>query len=237
MAITDELIADESVVFESKKHWMAPIRASLVAGLMFIGGIVLYLISPDWEGFFSFVGSILDLIAIGLVIAGLGWIVYNVVAWQSAQFAVTNMRVLREEGLARKRTSTTLLSSLSDVKSSVSFIGDKLGYGDITLLTQSGSAGEDRFLCITTPIEFRNAVMNQKVADRRDGGAAPGPAPVAAPITAPAAPMAPAAPAGPPEMSSTDAAAAIASLADLRDRGAITPEEFEAKKADLLARM
>jgi hypothetical protein len=38
-------------------------------------------------------------------------------------------------------------------------------------------------------------------------------------------------------MTSADAAAAIASLADLRDRGAITPEEFEAKKAELLARM
>jgi len=236
MAITDELIADESVVFESKKHWMAPIRASLVAGLMFVGGIVLYRISPDWEGFFSFVGSILDLIAIGLFIGGLGWIVYNVVAWRTAQFAVTNMRVLREEGLARRRSSTTLLSSLSDVKSSVSFVGDKLDYGDVTLLTQSGSAGEDRFLCITTPIEFRNAVMNQKVADRHVGGAAP--APVAAPVaTAPAPPAAPVAPAGPPAMSSTEAAAAIASLADLRDRGAITPEEFEAKKTDLLARM
>ena len=38
-------------------------------------------------------------------------------------------------------------------------------------------------------------------------------------------------------MSSADAATALASLADLRDRGAITAEEFEAKKAELLARM
>jgi hypothetical protein len=29
----------------------------------------------------------------------------------------------------------------------------------------------------------------------------------------------------------------LASLADLRDRGAITPEEYEAKKADLLGRL
>ncbi len=38
-------------------------------------------------------------------------------------------------------------------------------------------------------------------------------------------------------MTSTEAAAAIGSLADLRDRGAITAEEFETKKAELLARM
>jgi hypothetical protein len=226
MPVAENLITDETVIFESKKHWMAPVRASLVAVLLTIGGIILYRLSPDWDGFFSFVGSILDLVAIGLFIGGIGWIIYNIVAWRTAEFAVTNMRVLREEGLARKRSSTTLLSSLSDVRSNVGFIGDKLGYGDLTLLTTSGSAGEDRFLCITAPIEFRNAVMNQKVA----GGATK---------VAPDAPAAaaPAAPAGPPAMTSAEAAAAIASLADLRDRGAITPEEYEAKKADLLARM
>ena len=189
---------------------------------MFVGGIVLYRISPDWDGFFSFVGSILDLIAIGLFMGGLGWIVYNIVAWRTAEFAVTNMRVLREEGLARKRSSTTLLSSLSDVKSSVSFVGGKLGYGDITLLTQSGSAGEDRFLCITTPIEFRNAVMNQKMVDRKRGPAA-APAPPAGCLAGRGgAGRAPAAPAGARDDLAPSAAAAIASLADLRDRGAIT---------------
>jgi len=248
MAVKDNLIADETVVFESKKHWMAPIRASLVAAAMFIGGAILYRVSPNWDGFFSFVGSILDLLAIALFIGGLGWIIYNVIEWRTAEFAVTNMRVLREEGLASKRSSTTLLSSLSDVKSNVSFLGDKLGYGDLMLLTQSGSAGEDRFLCITTPMDFRNAVMNQKVADRRDGGMAPAPAAAVAAPALTAAGASAAAPAGAPavapvaapavrSMTSTEAAAAIASLADLRDRGAITSEEYEAKKGELLGRM
>jgi len=229
VAVADNLITDEKIIFESKKHWMAPVRASLVAALMTVGGVILYRLSPDWDGLFSFVGSILDLVAIGLFIGGIGWIVYNVVAWGTAEFAVTDMRVLREEGLVRRRSSTTLLSGLSDVKSDVGFLGSKLDYGDVTILTQSGGAGVDRFLCITKPIEFRNAVMNQKVTDQRSNAgppAAPAPAPVAA-----------AAPAGPPAMTSAEAATAIASLADLRDRGAITPEEFEAKKAELLARM
>jgi hypothetical protein len=38
-------------------------------------------------------------------------------------------------------------------------------------------------------------------------------------------------------MSPADVTATLASLADLRDRGAITPEEYEAKKADLLGRL
>ena len=132
-------------------------------------------------------------IAVGLFLAGIGWIIYNVVAWRTAEFAVTNMRVLREEGLASQRSSTTLLSSLSDVKSNVGVVGGQIGYGDIVLLTQSGGAGVDRFMTITHPIEFRNAVMTQKMAEpprrpvpRRHAAVAPAAAPVA-----PAAPPRP----------------------------------------------
>ena len=187
MSVADSLIAGESVIFASKKHWMAPIRASLVAGLMFIGGVFLYSIAPNRDGFLSFVGTILDLVSVGLVIAGVGWIIYNIVAWRTAEFSVTNMRVLREEGAVRKRSSTTLLSSLSDVRSNVGFLGGRLGYGDIVLLTQSGGAGEDRFLCITTPAEFRNAVMTQKMA----GPGQPGAGATAGATTAAAQPPAP----------------------------------------------
>ena len=233
MAVADNLIADETVIFESKKHWMAPVRASLVAVLLILGAALIRRLSPSGDGLFGTIGGILDLVALGLFFVGLGWIVYNVVEWRTAEFAVTNVRVLREEGLASRRSSTTLLSSLSDVKTEVGFLGGRMGYGDITLLTQSGGAGQDRFLCITRPLAFRDAVMNQKVADRRDGGAAPTTS--ARPVAG--VPAAPAAPASPPAMTSAEAADTIARLADLRDKGAITPEEFEAKKADLLARM
>ena len=43
--------------------------------------------------------------------------------------------------------------------------------------------------------------------------------------------------AGPPQMSADDVTRTLASLADLRDRGAISAEEYEAKKADLLSRL
>ena len=151
MAIADSLIAGETIVFESRKHWMAPIRASLTAGLMVIGAAFVRWLSPSGEGLFGTIGGILDLIALGLFLTGIGWIIYNIVAWRTAEFAVTNMRVLREEGLAKHRSSTTLLSSLSDVKTSVGMLGRQLGYGDITLLTTSGSSGEDRFLCDHPP--------------------------------------------------------------------------------------
>jgi len=38
-------------------------------------------------------------------------------------------------------------------------------------------------------------------------------------------------------MSSTDITRALGDLADLRDRGAISPEDYEAKKQELLERL
>jgi hypothetical protein len=42
---------------------------------------------------------------------------------------------------------------------------------------------------------------------------------------------------GPASMTADDVTRTLASLADLRDRGAISAEEYEAKKADLLRRL
>jgi hypothetical protein len=48
---------------------------------------------------------------------------------------------------------------------------------------------------------------------------------------------APAAVPPPAEMDADDVTRTLASLADLRDRGAISPEEYERKKAELLSRL
>ncbi len=222
MPITDSLIADETIVFQSRKHWIAPIKASLWAVVMIVGGLFLFGVAPNGDGILSFIWSLLRIAAVVLVVGGIVWAIYNVIVWRTAIFAVTTMRVLREEGLASKRSSTTLLSSLSDVKSRVGFLGERLGYGDLILLTQSGGAGEDRFVSITDPLEFRNTIMTQKVADRRVD--APTQVPAATPVAALAA-------------SPSDEADALARLADLHERGAITDAEFEAKKTEILARM
>jgi hypothetical protein len=70
------------------------------------------------------------------------------------------------------------------------------------------------------------------------GAPVPGSAGVAAavPAASPAVPVEP--PTAPPPRADPDAVTrTLANLADLRDRGAITAEEYEAKKADLLARI
>ncbi len=233
MPVAHNLIADETIVFSSEKHWMAPLRDSLGAILMLIGAYIVGWLSPDGDGLIGAIGNVLDLVRLGLVVGAIGWIVYNVIVWRTAEFAVTNLRVVREEGFISRRSSATLLASISDVQSRVGLLGKPLGYGDLAIFTQSGAAGSDHFKTITKPEDFRNAILTHKMevakaADARPASAAPaGAAPVAAASTASAVPSA----------AATDAAEALSRLADLRDRGAITAEDYEAKKAELLARM
>lgn len=234
--IAQNLLPNEEVRFESHKHWMAPARDSLWAALMIIGAILLGWVSPNQEGgLFGAVGRILDLIRVGLFVFGVGWIIYNVVVWRTAQFAVTSMRVLRYEGLVQRRTSETLLTKVTDTRLSVPLVGKALGYGDVKIMTGSGEAGADSFKTITRPVEFRNAAMVEMTRDRTvPPGAAGGPSAgaAAAPAAVAAAPGAAQAPAGTAELADT-----LGRLADLRDKGAITPEEYEAKKAEILSRM
>ena len=167
---------------------MAPIQASFVAILMVLGAAVLRWLSPNSDGFFGWVGIIVDLISVGLVIGGVGWIVYNVVEWRTATFAVTNLRVMREEGLIKHRSSATMLSSLSDVRTDQSFIGKQLTFGDIVIYSQSGNAGVDRFRTIRAPMEFRNAIMAEKSATTHVATAPAAPTPAAAAAPAPTRP-------------------------------------------------
>ena len=233
MSLSDNLIPNETVLFQAHKHWFAPIRASLVAiGLILLAGL-LGIIKPTGDGFLGWIGSVLGLIQWGLVIAGGVWIAYNIVLWRTAQFAVTNLRVLRYEGLIRRRTSETLLSSVTDVRVVVGLLGRQLGYGDLRIVTGAGEAAADSFICITQPLEFRNAMMARRMAaegSMEAAAARPAAEPAPSPAPTPAA-TDPAAGAG-----TTDAAAAIRQLGELRDQGLISDEEFEAKKGELLAR-
>ena len=188
-------------------------------GAYFVGWL-----SPDsTSGIAGAFGNLLDLIRNGLLIVAVVWIGYNIIVWRTAVFAITNFRVIREEGFISKRQSATLLSTVTDVKSRVPFLGGPLDFGDLVVFTQSGEAGADRFKTITHPIAFRDKIMDKKMSD-------------AAPVTTPAPAAAPVAATAPPAPVIDDAAR-LTQLAALRDSGAITPEDYEAKKAEILARM
>jgi uncharacterized membrane protein YdbT with pleckstrin-like domain len=227
--LEDRLISGEQVALSTSKHWFALVADSKWAILMIVGALVAaWLQSDSTTGVGGFFNRSLGLIQQALWLGAIAWIVYNFIAWRTAEYHVTNRRVLGREGLIRQRTTDTLLTSISDVKSVIPALGRMLGYGNIRIVTASGDAGVDNLTSISSVEAFQKEILEQKTA-----GAA-GAQPRGAAIIESAGPAA-----GGPSVtpSSADVTATLGELAKLRDAGAITVDEFEAKKAELLARI
>jgi uncharacterized membrane protein YdbT with pleckstrin-like domain len=223
--LDDKLISGGTVVFSTSKHWFALVADSKWAILFIVVALAAgWLQSDSTTGVGGFLNRSLGLVQQGLWLGALGWIAYNVIAWRSAEYHVTNRRVLGQEGLVRRRSTDTLLTSISDVKTVVPAIGRMLGYGNIRIVTASGEAGVDNLTSIRDVDAFQREILEQKTGVAASGQSADPPPPVAAG-------------AAPTGSSSAEVTATLGELANLRDAGAITPAEFEAKKAELLARI
>ncbi|HEU5204593.1 MAG TPA: PH domain-containing protein [Candidatus Limnocylindrales bacterium] len=219
------LLSGEQVIFETRKHWFSPVRTSLIAILILIGALALRWFAPEGQRVLGFIGSLMDLAGIVLLIAGIAWVGYNVAEFLSAHFGVTNMRVLRYEGLLRRSSSETMLSTLTDVRLDEPALGRMLGFGNLRILTASGAAGEDEFKTVARAKELRTAIQEQKAAMLTGGTATPPATPdVVVPATPPPAPA-------------NDTASSLAAIDNLRAQNLISDEEYQAKRNEILGRL
>ena len=233
--LDQNLLTGEQIIFETKKHWFSAVRTSLIAIVILIVALVLRAIAPDGERIIGFIGNAFDLVSLVLLIVGIAWVAYNIVEWLSAHFGVTNMRVLRYEGLLRRSSSETLLKTLTDVRLEEPAIGRALGFGNLRILTASGRAGEDDWKTVAKAKELRTAIQEQLSAVT--GAAAPpetAPAPAnPAPSTTPAAAAATSASA----VAGDDTAASLAAIDNLRAQNLISEEEYQTKRNEILGRI
>src|SRR5262245_18023502 len=237
MDVQSSLVSGERVVFTTTKHWIAPLTDSKWAALeLLIAAVLAWLQTSDTNGILGFVNRLISLANIILVVSAVGMVAYNIIAWRTAEYYVTNRRVLGTEGLLRRRSTDSLLTAVSDVRTTIPLLGRTLGYGNLKLLTAAGDPGVDNFTSVRDVEAFKKQMIEQKAgkpAIAEAQGAAVTTA-AGAPVASAAAPVASAAAPGPTAAEITQT---LGDLAKLRDAGAITAEEYEAKKADLLARI
>jgi hypothetical protein len=240
MGYIDQMLASgEQPLVRDHQHWFVLLADAFYGILAILAAIVLLFLSSN-------VGpgaprDILGFVVLALVIGGLLYIVWQALRWRSEEYIVTSRRVLRMEGVINKRVIDSSLEKINDAVLTQSIFGRMFGFGDLDILTASES-GISRLRMLRQPDDFKRAMLDAKHdLELELSGARPLPSPAlraAAPTPTPAAgpPPAPAAPPASP-MSADDVTRTLASLADLRDRGAISADEYEAKKADLLRRL
>jgi uncharacterized membrane protein YdbT with pleckstrin-like domain len=229
VSYVDTLLANgEEIVYSTKKHWIAPAFATITGTLLTLGGL-----AALFGQFFTdnrFLNGLLLWGGLGALLIGLVLLANAAVKWWAQHYFVTNQKVMKVEGVFRKSTSGSALEKINDITMDQPLLGRWLGYGTVRVLTAADESNL-HYTFMRQPLEFRKAILDAKLLwEKRDTqdiadavrGAGAQPA-----VTAAAAPT----------QSAQEIADSIERLAQLRDSGAITPEEFEAKKAELLDRI
>lgn len=207
---------NEKIVLITRQHWVALLERIWLYGLLALGALILAVASPFSRPLAPLVAP-LALIAF-VVLAGV--IAYYYLQWYFEQYVITNRRVMQVEGVYNKHVSDSSLEKVNDVVMTQSVLGRMLDFGDIEIITGS-DVGINKFHRMANPIRFKTEMLNQKEAlgalddfSARATRALQSPAPSQGDI---------------PEL--------IAELDELRQKGIISEQEFQTKKAELLARL
>jgi len=263
MPYADGLLSKgERIVHREKQHWFVFVWAARYTILAVIAAVIVAILTAGMtgEGTAATIKQILDIGVIVLFVAALANLGWTVLRYLNQEYVITNRRVVQVQGVLNKSSTDSSLEKINDASLSQSIFGRMFGFGDLEILTASES-GIDKFKMLIKPVEFKIAMLDAKLEYEREiSGAsytAPGP-PLRNPPPDPGAAASAAqdrarsAPAGPtddtmtsrvsgapppPAMSPDEVTRTLASLADLRDRGAISPDEYERKKAELLGRL
>ena len=130
--------------------------------------------------------------------------------WANHKYVVTSRRVIQVMGVFNKNVIDSSLEKVNDVKMEQSFWGRLFGYGDVEIMTAS-ELGVNRFTQIGNPVRFKTAMLNAKGRLEQEQVS--------------------------PGGDEKTIPALIEQLDALRKQGVLTEEEFQKKKADLLAKM
>jgi hypothetical protein len=256
------LTTNEEIVVRERQHWLALLVEArtalalwLLAAVTFALGLMLDTQAPQ-------VTDILGLVALVSLVIGLVVFFFHAWHWYAQDYLITNRRILKVEGIINKRAADSSLEKINDAVLEQNLLGRILGYGDLDILTAADTA-MDSYRMLNRAPSFKREMLNQKHALEMEFSYREPPSPplrASAPATAvtaaaagpsgsaamgdgsfaPAAPTPPPVSAPPPaprEDASEEITRTLSRLADLRDRGAITPEEYDAKKAQLLDRL
>jgi hypothetical protein len=219
----DTLLADgERITLRTRQHWFATIVDGRVPWALFLASLILLALTFTLGGDSGIRTVVGYIVAVGLIVS-LAWLGKHYWSWYAQDYIVTNRRVLKVEGIINKRSADSSLEKINDAVLEQNLFGRIFGYGDLDILT-AAEVAIDKYRMLNNAPGFKKAMLDQKHALETEFAHIPGP-PLRAPGT------------GGRSMSADEVTRALGDLAALRDRGALTPDEYERKKQELLARI
>ena len=223
MAFPERLLSeDEELIYDLRPHWLTLVVPVLLTAVVTVAVGAAWVVMPagDLQQPARLAVGVLGVVVLLATVAG------RVLRWATTHFVLTTERVLFRSGVVAKFGREIPLERINDVTFSQSLLERLFGVGDL-LLESAGEHGQSSFSDIRDPEAVQLEIYRQMEANdrRRAGYAATHPHP-AAPDRTPI----------PPTRSPTPLDD-LERLANLRDRGAVTEEEFQRMKRELLDRM
>jgi uncharacterized membrane protein YdbT with pleckstrin-like domain len=139
--------------------------------------------------------------------ASIEWIILagvSLTRWRFTEYILTDHRLMVRTGVFARRAKEIPLETINDITLSQTILGRVLGAGDL-ILESAGEHGQETLGNVWHPAELQREIYAASASRKSASGAGHG-----------------------------SVADELAKLAALRDRGVLTPEEFEARKRRLL---
>jgi uncharacterized membrane protein YdbT with pleckstrin-like domain len=207
----------EKMILHEHPHWWF-FWKQVLAG---VGILALVWLWVMWDGTLGTVAGWITVIA--LVV----WVfntIYQFAQWQTTRFAVTDQRVAYQSGLLHRRGVSIPLNRVNNVNFSQNLMARVFNNGVVTI-ESAGESGDSVFENIADPENVRNTIFAQveadEVNDSKRNAQDLRDAMQGLPLTGPAA--------------GASTAERLAQLTELRDKGLVTPEEFEAKRKEIVS--
>lgn len=205
MSVDEQLQPGEEVLYRAETTRISLLPRAALAVLAAVGALVI------WQGGYGPPPLAVAVGAIALVLAI--WALWGLMLLRSNEYVLTTHRLILQTGLLSKRSMDSRLDKVNNVEHRQTLWGRILGFGDLEIDTAS-ETGAAIFPRISRPLDFKRAILGA-VEEYRSH--------LVRPLVA-AAPAAPSVP----------AAERIRQLKGLLDEGLISPQEFEAKRRQLL---
>ena len=154
--VENNLITGETVTYRARLHWILFVKPSVTA-LAMIAAAILVFYAADLSNTLAIRTSVV-IWGAALVIAAIP-VLAATVNWHSAEFAVTNKRVILKTGFIQSKTAEMFLNKIESVGVDQTLAGRLLDFGTIVIRGTGGSS--EPFHRVSAPLEFRKQIQEQ----------------------------------------------------------------------------
>lgn len=157
--IRASLVPGETVVYQTRLHWIVMLRHILLALLLLAGSAALLIYLFNHRRSVNPNEHLMEVGAVALLVCAIVAVLAGVVRRNATEMAVTTRRVVIKQGLVSRKTIELLLNKIETIEVSEPMMGRMLGFGSITMVGTGGTS--EPFHQIAHPLEFRSAVQQQ----------------------------------------------------------------------------